>query len=526
LRQVFISAFDPNGQDYWDAPPRNSSHQKQVEASIVAWAVWLVRDRVLPRLTSTQRANIQAWLASCAQVPVRRNNWAWFTAVNQAARIALSQQWDEFSGDAASMLEDLKAIDAMAAPGDGWYTDSPDRPTYDYYNFWVFASHFLYWNRLVGERYPDWQARFGGRLRAFLAKTPYFFGGNGSHVLFGRSLIYRWAPLTPLTLAYEQKLWPHSPGLLRRIVRGNIEYFWRLGAFDTERGKLRETLSAGGSPAIHESYIDNGHPYWGMQAFSFLALPDSDPFWRAREDPLPVERADFLERFEGTHMLLCGTRSSGHVRWLQAQSANSNPDYADKYNKFLYSSHFPFNILKVKDRCAWDAALVFRDPATGVCSGRRDVVRGRLTADGVETEWKAQLGGRTVEVRTRIRLAGELDERTHQIRGLAPGLEILEGSPALGLEAGESYRSERDGEALWLTAARSGHCVATWNLTGYENLAPAESFGETGWSDANVTYPRMAVNTLRTVARGGEIVLRSLHYASPRPPARPPGGRF
>ena len=46
----------------------------------------------------------------------------------------------------------------------------------------------------------------GPRVSPMLMSTPYFFAGNGGHVLYGRSLIYRWGVLTPLVLAYQQKL--------------------------------------------------------------------------------------------------------------------------------------------------------------------------------------------------------------------------------------------------------------------------------------------------------------------------------
>ena len=193
------------------------------------------------------------------------------------------------------MIEDLKSLDQMAVPGGGgWYSDSVREEVYDYYNFWVFASHYLYWNRMVGREYPEWRERFGARLSRFLERAPCFFAANGSHVLFGRSLVYRWAVLTPLVLAYSQGFWPHSPGLLRAIVRRNLEFFWNAGAFDRDLGKLREPLSAEGTREIRESYIDNGHPYWGMQAFALL-----DPGWRSVLDGRGGETARGEAEFPG-----------------------------------------------------------------------------------------------------------------------------------------------------------------------------------------------------------------------------------
>lgn len=426
LIAIFRHAFDPQHPDYWGAVP-DRQNQRQVESSIVAWALWVARDLVLPQLSEKERGNINAWLASCTKVPVRRNNWAWFTAVNQAVRLDLAHTWREFSGDEKWMIEDLKAMDALAAPGrDGWYSDSPKEPVYDFYNFWVFASHFLYWNKIVGRRYPDWSAKFTLRLNLFLENVPYLFGANGAHTLFGRSLIYRWAALTPLVLAYEQGLWPHSPGLLKRIVRGNIEYFWKLGAFDAQRGKLLETLTPQGSRAVCESYIDNGHPYWGMQAFALWLIPKARPFWSAAEESLPVEKRSFSIPLRGPKIILTGDKRTGEVRWMIAINGHNEPAYRAKYTKFSYSTHAPWGT-------TFDNALMFKDPNTGEWAGQTGVEGGRLLDDGYQRRWWVKLGDERINITSTITSRS----RAHRITGPA-GVEFIEGSDAFSAPPSKS----------------------------------------------------------------------------------------
>jgi hypothetical protein len=517
LLATFRNAFDPGHPDYWEEPPPDKANQRQVEASLVAWSLWRLGDRFLGQLTPAERANIQRWLASCTRLAERKHNHAWFSAINQAARLALQRRWPEFSGDEEWMLADLKALDAMASPGDGWYQDSLTLPIYDYYNFWTFASHFLEWNQIAGDRYPQLAKQFRQRLRLFLDKAPYFFGANGSHALYGRSLIYRWAVLTPLVQAYEQGLWPHPAGLLRRIVRGSLEFHESIGSYDANLGKLRETYSEHGTPEIREFYIDNGHPYWCMQAYSFLALPKTDPFWTEPETPLPVERGDFQVRFEGPRMLLAGSKDSGQVRWIQSQGTYHHIRYRDKYIKFSYSSHFPFNIIGKEDRCPWDQTLVFRDPKTSAVAARTEIKRGELTLDGVQIEWTSLLNGRTMTVRTTLHVVGEFEYRKHEVSG-AEGLELIEGSSALGLDGGERFRVSTTGGGRILRSEHSGRCVASWAVSGYDEVVQNTSFEETRGERVNVIHARMVVNTLcRSAAPSGRFVLHSLHYASPRP---------
>lgn len=510
LLATFRNAFDPAHSDYWGEPAPNRTDQRQVEASLVAWSLWRLGDRFLSQLTPQERARIQKWLASCTVVPERRHNHAWFSAINQAARLALARKWKEFSGDHQWMMDDLKALDAMASAGDGWYADSLTLPIFDYYNFWTFASHFLEWNQIAGARHPQIAARFKERLQLFLKNAPYFFAANGSHVLYGRSLIYRWACLTPLVQAYEQGLWPHSPGLLHRIVRRSLEHHRSIGSYDAMAGKLRETYSADGCPDIREFYVDNGHPYWAMQAYSFLALPPTDAFWTSIEEPLPIERADFRVRLEGPRMLLLGDRRSGQVRWIQAQGTYPHIRYRDKYIKFSYSSHFPFNVNADEKKAPWDAALVFRNPQTGNTAARAGIGESRLLDDGVRIVWWTELDGRRIDAATEVRTRGEFELRRHEIKG-AEGFEALEGSAVLGFGRADTIVLERAGNAQLLRGKNGA--VATWIVEGYQAIEKTEEFF--GRRDLNVIHARSAVNTLR--AAPVPRVLASLHYASPKP---------
>ncbi|HET8654020.1 MAG TPA: DUF2264 domain-containing protein [Longimicrobiaceae bacterium] len=518
--QIFRNAFDPAFPHYWGEPPPDRKTQRSVEAALVADALWRMREPLLERLSSRERSNVQRWLASCTRVPERDNNHAWFHCINQSARLRLSERWPEFEGDEAWMRADLEALDALyGSGGDGWYSDSPKIPIYDFYNFWTFGNFPLLWTGIAGERYPEWQAKFRDRARLFLETAPYFYAPDGSQPWFGRSLLYRWAALSPLLLGYRQGAWPHSPGLLRRIVRTSLDYHWRLGAFDPDAEKLRETFSATGTPAVRDTYIDNGSPYWATLGMLMYSIPASDPFWTAPEEPLPVERGDYRVRFEGPRMMVLGTRASGQVRWIQARAQPKFWYYRDLYTKFVASSHFPFNVVRDRNRAPWDAALLFRNRATGNMAGRVGVIDGELLEDGVRTRWFTELDGRRIEVLTRVRLSGEFEGREHVL--LEPGalrgleVELLEGSHALGLED-ERYENRSEGGWRLLRSPRSGHAVATRSLAGYEALDASEWFDEDRDRRVNLVYPRQVVNTL--AARAGSAPrFASLHYASPRP---------
>lgn len=504
LVKAFRHGTDPDSPDYWLPSPEKAQNQRQVESSIVAWGLWTARDQILPALSPQQRRNVSAWLASCTQVPVRNNNWAWFTTVTLAVCARLSETYPEFHFDEPFMLADLKALDAMATGDSGWYNDGLKGHAYDYYNSWVFASHFLYWNALVGPRYPEWQQRFAGRLARYLETAPYFFGGHGGHVLYGRSLIYRWAVLTPLVLAYQQKLWPHSPGLLRRLVQRNILWQADLGAYDAQSGKLRESYTPTGTLNIRESYIDGGHPYWGMQAFAFWLIPDDDPFWTAPEEPLPVEKSDYSIAVPEAGLLLVGTRSSGHVRLFNALSTRADTHYRDKYDKLVYSSHFPFAVNHDKDHPTLDNILALRHTATGAIAIRGEISDPVVEAEKVELDYSITLGPVTAKVHTEIRFRGEFESRQHLVEvsgGPLDNIEIVEG----GMPYSPTPASINP--AALAPVYKEVH-LKVWNLRGWKASRTEDASG-------SVLYGEHKLHVL-SAPLAPSMNLASIRYSSPK----------
>jgi hypothetical protein len=521
LASAYSAAFNPAAPEYWGKSRTDKADQKQVEASLVAYSLWLVGEPLLSALTPADRTNINTWLASCTVVPERKHNHAWFSAINQAARLELSARYTEFQGDEQWMLDDVKALDGMAIAR-GWYNDWPEAEVYDYYNFWTYASHFLYWNQLCGKKYAELQKRFLDRLAQFMQTAPNFFSAEGGHVLFGRSLIYRWAMLTSLVLAYQQGLWPHGPGLLKRIIRMNFEWHWKLDPYDATHGKLRETYSPEGNHEVTERYIDNGHPYWAMQAFALLALPDDDPLWTAEEEPLPIQKADFDIQWPELGMRLVGTKRTGHVQWLQSRNIHKDT-YRDKYIKFAYSSHFPFNVLAMKDRMPWDSTLVFRDTKSGKVMGRTKIHSGELIDGGLQTKWSCKIGDEPIDVTTRVLIDGECQVRRHDVKipeALRSAvIEAIEGSYPLGLKRDEKYASEISQNFLVITAP-SKFCVAC--MSSDTTLVPfvAHTFEETERADTNIIYPHNAVASVLSPLQNESHTIVTAFYASPSPPPK------
>jgi hypothetical protein len=254
-----------------------------------------------------------------------------------------------------------------------------------------------------------------------------------------------------------------------------------------------------------------------------FSIPQDDPFWTAPEEPLPVEKDDYEIRFEAPRMIVTGTKSSGQVKWLQARNIPKRPAYRDKYTKLVCSSHFPFNTMKDTDAAPFDQAVVFRNEL-GTCATRLAVTEGKLTDDGIDTTWTTKLGQTDVSIRTEIRLYGEFEFRRHTVQaaGAMPdGWELLDGSYALPLEQDEPVR-EASANNWRKVYNRNGYTVIIWRLAGYRTDELATAFGPNKEPRVNIIHPRVVVlaNTAKLRNGGAPLVFSSLHFASPKPPAR------
>lgn len=115
--------------------------------------------------------------------------------------------------------------------GDGWFIDGNNRG-FDYYNFWGFQL----FNQMVYQYDPVWKEQFGKRIQdissRLLETVPYQYARNGGHIPWGRSLTYRFASNAAIGWAMINGNSTLSPGVARRILSGDLKYFWEMDAWE------------------------------------------------------------------------------------------------------------------------------------------------------------------------------------------------------------------------------------------------------------------------------------------------------
>ncbi|MEL7977538.1 DUF2264 domain-containing protein [Isoptericola sp. F-RaC21] len=306
---------DPRSPERWPGLDDARTAQPRVEAASVALGLALTRERLWDRLDERVRNNVVDWLRPAVGAHYLEHNWLWFQMVTEAflrSVGALVPGTVDGAVGEADRAWGLRRHELLYR-ADGWYSDGDGRD-FDHYNGWAFHLYPLLWTTIEPDRdlADEYRARFEPRLRRYLDDAVHLVGGDGSPLIQGRSLIYRFAAAAPFWMGALTGATDLAPGLLRRAASGMVAHFAERGAPD-ERGLLpigwhHEWV------AMRQTYSGTGSPYWASKGMLGLALPASHPVWTAVEEPLPVERGDATRVVAAPGWAVSATRDDGIVR--------------------------------------------------------------------------------------------------------------------------------------------------------------------------------------------------------------------
>jgi hypothetical protein len=502
-KAILERAFDPECLGSWTHKKRDSYDQRTVESSILAYGAWLLRDTALPDISSRGLTCFKKWLDHFSHRPLTEENWNLFWIVNHSARKALGWGYDQ------QIIEDGWHIIENLHRGNGWMSDGGDG-RFDDYNWWVFCTHELFWAQMDGSNDPKRLKRISDRIQERLYDFPFFFGSDGSYPEFGRSLSYKFARLGGPLLAYKMGLWPHSTGMLRRLVRKHLSYYDNVGAINRETDVVRQELAEYGHPDARDNYINPGHPYWCMLAFTVLwQLDADDPIWTVEEELLPIEKGDFSRTIKPAGWLLQGTAKSGQV---QRYSLGSQHGYPAKYGKFLYSTHFPGNLGTVEGDTGPDHALCLTD---GVNWAHSCVYQHfSTTEDSLRARYTFTLGAFKIGCETILVPLGEGYFRIHKL-SIPPDfkkeLTAIEGGAPLGYSPGNTPKKIVVSQQCLSRVTNNCATSLIAGLEGYACGLPARGFR--GNERLNAIHDRAITSTIEARMASGESQ-QTIHLAS------------
>lgn len=311
---------DPRCADRW---VRLDEHpQAKVEAASLALVLDLTRPWIWDRLSPEVRERVVDYLApAVGDASYPRINWVWFRLVVQTflRSVGGPHSLDE-------MAEDLATHDGFAR-ADGWMSDGPER-AYDHYVGWALHVYPTLWARMAGaeELAAGRRERDLAGLDRYLRDAVALVGADGSPLVQGRSLIYRFAAAAPFWVGAVAGVPSVSLGQLRRAATGIVRHFVDHGAFD-DRGLLT-TGWHGPWPRLAQAYSGPGSPYWASKGLLGIALPEDHPVWTTPEEPLPVEQRDAVRAVRAPGWLVSATRADGVVRVINHGTDHAVEDAA------------------------------------------------------------------------------------------------------------------------------------------------------------------------------------------------------
>jgi hypothetical protein len=328
---------NPASPDRWPTP--GELGQAKVEAASLAVGLALTREILWDKLPQRVQEQVVAWFETVIGEEYPPINWVWFQIVVETFLGSVGGRYSDDDIDAGLAVHD------SLYRGHGWFADGPER-AYDHYVGWAFHVYPQLW-ALMAPADPRVQARRaldGARLADYLDDAVYLVGSNGSPLIQGRSLIYRFAAAAPFWVGELSGHTRLSPGVSRRAASGMLDHFAGHGAI-TDDGLLSIGWH-GEFAGMKQSYSGGGSPYWASKGMLGLALPADHRVWTAAEEPLPVEVGDTRKLIPVPGWQVDGTVADGVVRIRNhgTDHANEGDSVTDSplYARLGYSTHtFP-----------------------------------------------------------------------------------------------------------------------------------------------------------------------------------------
>ncbi|KIK68484.1 hypothetical protein GYMLUDRAFT_35910 [Collybiopsis luxurians FD-317 M1] len=448
---------DFSGDEFWGN--MRDKDQRMVECSAIGYALSVAGHKFWDPLSDKAKEDIGNWLGGMNDKEMPNTNWLWFRVF---ANLGLSKV-NSPRADRKRMKADLDHLDTFYI-GDGWSRDGPEGIVQlDYYSssFAIQVAQLIY-SKLAQEDDPQRCEEFRNRARMFALDFIHYFDSEGRAILFGRSLVYRFAMSafwSALAFAFDPSdgasgvdyslpsplTWGVIKGLQLRQIR-----YWahkQPGAFDRSG-----ILTLGFSYPNHnllENYNSPGSPYWACKAFICLALLENSVFWTAEEEEYPASLRNTTRVM--SHALQVTTNLGGHTYLLSSGQQCSYPvkQSAAKYGKLAYSAAFGYSVPVASltlEELGGDSTLAISGDGQETWKCRRVTKEARFEGNMLRSMWYPFPD---VEIETWL-VPPTLDAplwhlRIHRIRiQTTPGNRVLstaEGSWAI-------YGQGQDGRAL------------------------------------------------------------------------------
>ncbi|MDO9153268.1 MAG: DUF2264 domain-containing protein [Paludibacter sp.] len=335
--------INPESPSYIKHRTKNGgAHQNLVEFGALAMSLTAIPEVLWEPLRQSQKDSLAAVMLSYGDGPTVDSNWKFFNI------FVLSFFKDQGYKVNEKLLLDYLDKSLTHYRGDGWYHDSP---AFDYYSMWAFQMYGSLWSEYYGKKYyPDIAIQFMKNFNDLNDNYPYLFSRDGKMIMWGRSIAYRFASVTPFPLMGLEYNPNVNYGWLRRIASSTLMQFLEHPDFLSEGVP---TLGFYGTfePAV-QMYSCRGSVYWSGKVFLGLLVPENNPFWTAVENEGSWEKQmkhdSVYNKFsKGSAILITDYPNVGasEIRaWCYATVKDDWQKFrsSENYNRLSYNSAFPW----------------------------------------------------------------------------------------------------------------------------------------------------------------------------------------
>jgi len=342
-RHQICNLFNPNSASFIKPRSKNGGpSQNLVEFGALAISMTAIPDVLWEPLTREQKDSLAAVMMSYGDGPTVDSNWKFFNIFVMSFFKNQGYPVNE------KLLVEYLDKTLNHYRGEGWYNDSP---AYDYYSMWAFQMYGVLWAEYYGNRYyPEQAKKFMTNFRDLKDNYPYLFSRDGKMIMWGRSISYRYAAVTPFPLMGFENDPKTNYGWMRRIASGTLFQFFHHPDFMKD-GVPTLGFYGAFEPAV-QMYSCRGSVYWGGKVFLGLLVPENNPFWKAVENEgaweTELEKGKVYNKFsKGTNIMITDYPSIGasEIRaWCHATVAGDWQKFrsTENYNRLSYNSAFPW----------------------------------------------------------------------------------------------------------------------------------------------------------------------------------------
>ena len=305
-------------------------------------------------LTQEQKDALAATILSYGEGPTIDSNWMFFNVFAQSFFKDQGYKVDE-----KKMTDWLKKL-LSRYRGEGWYNDAP---AYDYYSMWAYQSYGPLWVEFFGKHfkpsaesgleadiYQKISAQILKNEREMVDNYPYMFARDGRMNMWGRSICYRFAAVTPLPILEYGNFPNVNYGWMRHIASASLLQFMQNPNF-LENGVPTMGFYGPFAPCV-QIYSCRGSVYWIGKAFLGLLLPETSKYWSAVENEGPwkdeLKAGQVYNKFQpATNLLITNYPNCGGSEmrsWCHETVASDWQKFrsSENYNKLAYHTEVPW----------------------------------------------------------------------------------------------------------------------------------------------------------------------------------------